>query len=161
MKRIRIGYLVLCLIPVVSFSQIKLTVSTIPKSVEVILDGESIGESPIKDGWISPGEHQFNITKEGYAPLTYDLLVNPSQAIHLDFFLNPIYSIQFKTEETGLVFELNEEHRWEEKNIKMQLEAGDHFLRVYKLNKIIDEQTILVDEPKKYQYYLKKPVAEL
>jgi len=160
MKRINNGCLIFSLLSGIVFGQIKLTVSTIPKSVEVMLDGRSIGESPIEDGWISPGEHRFEIIKEGYAPLTYDLLVNPSQAIHLDFFLNPIYSIQFKTDEKGLVFELNEEHRWEEQQIKMQLEAGDHFLRVYKLGNIIDEQTILVDEPKKYQYFLKKPVAE-
>ncbi len=155
----KIGFIVSILTSCL-LGQIRLTVSTIPKTVNVMLDGVSIGESPIKEGWISPGEHRFEIIRDGYAPLTYDLLVNPSQAIHLDFFLNPIYSIQFKTEETGLIFELNEEHKWEEEKIKLQLEAGEHFLRVYKLGNIIDEQTILVDEPKKFQYFLKKPILE-
>ena len=39
--------------------------------------------------------------------------------------------------------------------IKMKLEAGDHRLRVYKLGEIIDEQTIVADQPLTFQYYLK------
>ena len=37
----------------------------------------------------------------------------------------------------------------------MKLEAGDHKLRVYKLGDIIDEQTIVADQPLTFQYYLK------
>ena len=69
-----------------AFGQVKLSVNTIPKKVKVILDGVIVGESPIKNERISPGVHKFEIKKEGYAPLTYDLLVNPAQAIHLDLF---------------------------------------------------------------------------
>ena len=143
-----------------AFGQVKLSVNTIPKKVKVILDGVIVGESPIKNERISPGVHKFEIKKEGYAPLTYDLLVNPAQAIHLDFFLNPIYQVKFKTKEKGLVFELNGEHQWDRDFIRLNLEAGDHFLRVFQLNEIIDEQTIHVDQPKKFNYYLKKPISE-
>ena len=108
---------------------------------------------------IKPGLHKFEIKKKGFAPLAYDLLVNPAQAIKLDFFLNPIYKIKFKTEEKGLVFELNGEHRWDVPFIRLELEAGDHFLRVFKIGEIIDEQTIRVDEPKRFNYYLKKPLT--
>jgi hypothetical protein len=41
----------------------------------------------------------------------------------------------------------------------LRLEAGDHLLRVFKIGEIIDEQTIRVDQPKKYNYFLKKPLA--
>ena len=143
-----------------SSAQVKLSVNTIPKKVNIILDGISMGSSPIKNERITPGIHKFEINSEGYAPLTYDLLVNPAQAVQLDFFLNPIYLIKFKTAENGLVFEVNGEHQWDEKFIRLKLEAGDHSLRVFKLGEIIDEQTIHIDEPKKFIYYLKKPVAE-
>ena len=63
--------------------QIKLSVNAIPKRAEVQLDGKSIGKTPIKDGMITTGEHQFKINKDGYAPVTYDLIVNPSEAVHL------------------------------------------------------------------------------
>jgi hypothetical protein len=74
--------------------------------------------------------------------------------------MNPIYQVKFKTQEKGLVFELNGEHLWDDPFIRLDLEAGDHFLRVFKLNEIIDEQTIHVDEPKKFNYYLKKLISE-
>ena len=140
-------------------SQVKLEVNTIPTKVDVHLDGVNLGSSPIKNERITPGVHKFEIKKKGYAPLTYDLLVNPAQAISLDFFLNPIYECKFKTEEKGLVFELNGEHRWDVDMVRLRLEAGDHFLRVFKIGEIIDEQTIRVDQPKKYNYFLKKPLA--
>jgi hypothetical protein len=38
----------------------------------------------------------------------------------------------------------------------MQLEAGDHQLRVYKLGEIVDEQIIVADQPLTFQYYLKR-----
>ena len=106
------------------FSQIKLDVSTIPKRVDVYLDGVNLGTSPVLNERIKPGLHKFEIKKKGFAPLAYDLLVNPAQAIKLDFFLNPIYKIKFKTEEKGLVFELNGEHRWDVPFIRLELEAG-------------------------------------
>ena len=141
------------------FSQVKLDVNTIPTKVDIHLDGVSIGSSPIRNERISPGLHRFEIKKKGYAPLSYDLLVNPAQAVELDFFLNPIYECKFKTDEKGLVFELNGEHRWDVDLVRLRLEAGDHLLRVFKIGEIIDEQIINVDQPKKYNYFLKKPLS--
>ena len=140
-------------------SQVKLEVNTIPTKVDIHLDGVNLGSSPIKNERITPGVHKFEIKKKGYAPLTYDLLVNPAHAISLDFFLNPIYECKFKTEEKGLVFELNGEHRWDDDMVRLRLEAGDHLLRLFKIGERIDEQTIRVDQPKKYNYFLKKPLA--
>ena len=141
------------------FSQVKLDVNTIPTKVDIHLDGVNIGSSPIKNERISPGLHRFEIKKKGYAPLSYDLLVNPAQAVELDFFLNPIYECKFKTDEKGLVFELNGEHRWDVDLVRLRLEAGDHLLRVFKIGEIIDEQIINVDQPKNYNYFLKKPLS--
>ena len=141
------------------FSQVKLDVNTIPTKVDVHLDGVNIGSSPIRNQRISPGLHRFEIKKKGYAPLSYDLLVNPAQAVELDFFLNPIYECKFKTDEKGLVFELNGEHRWDVDLVRLRLEAGDHLLRVFKIGEIIDEQIINVDQPKKYNYFLKKSLS--
>ena len=141
------------------FSQVKLDVNTIPTKVDIHLDGVNIGSSPIRNERISPGLHRFEIKKKGYAPLSYDLLVNPAQAVELDFFLNPIYECKFRTDEKGLVFELNGEHRWDVDLVRLRLEAGDHLLRVFKIGEIIDEQIINVDQPKKYNYFLKKPLS--
>ena len=67
--------------------QVKLAVNTIPTRVDVHLDGINLGSSPIKNERITPGVHKFEIKKKGYAPLTYDLLVNPAQVVQQVFIL--------------------------------------------------------------------------
>ena len=136
--------------------KVSLSINTIPENVEVSLDGNILGSTPISGKKISAGGHTFEIQKEGYAPISYDLSVNPSKSVSLDFFMNPVYDVRFKTDEVGLIFELNNTHRWTENLIGMQLEAGDHHLRVYKLGEIIDEQVIVADQPLTFQYYLNK-----
>ena len=140
----------------VATPKVRLSINTIPENVEVSLDGNIIGSTPIGGKKISAGGHTFDIQKEGYAPISYDLSVNPSKSVSLDFFMNPVYDVRFKTDEVGLIFELNNTHRWTEDLIRMQLEAGDHHLRVYKLGEIIDEQVIVADQPLTFQYYLNK-----
>ena len=139
-------------------TEVLLNINTIPERVEVSIDGKLIGKTPILGKKIISGFHNFEINKEGYAPISYELNVNPSKSVNLDFFMNPVYDIKFKTDEAGLIFELNDDHRWTEDAIKMKLEAGDHKLRVYKLGDIIDEQTIVADQPLTFQYYLKRGV---
>ena len=139
-------------------TEVFLNVNTIPERVEVFIDGSLIGKTPILGKKIISGFHTFEIKKEGFAPISYELNVNPSKTVNLDFFMNPVYDIKFKTDEVGLIFELNDDHRWTEDAIKMKLEAGDHKLRVYRLGDIIDEQTIVADQPLTFQYYLKRGV---
>ena len=141
-------------------AQVELNVNAIPRQVEVILDGVPIGETPIRNQQIIPGPHNFEIIKDGYASLTYSLIVNPAKAVNLDFYLNPIYKIKFTTEEEGLTFELNKNHQWSDKKIRLELEAGEHILSVYKKDKVVDEQTILVDEPKQLKYFFKKKLSD-
>ena len=144
-------------IPVV-FAQIKLDINTIPDQVEVFLDDINLGKSPIRNERIIPGAHVFEIKKKGYAPLRYELIVNPSKAIEIDFFLNPIYDCKFKTKEKGLVFELNGEHYWDVRDIRIDLEAGDHTLRVFKASELIDEQNIRIDKPETFNYIEKNNI---
>jgi len=140
----------------VIISKVNLAINTIPENVEISLDGNILGNTPLAGKKISSGNHTFQIQKDGYAPISYDINVNPSKSVSLDFFMNPVYDIKFKTDEVGLTFELNSTHRWTEDIIRMKLEAGDHSLRVYKFGEIIDEQIINADQPLTFQYYLKK-----
>jgi len=140
-------------------SKVSLSINTIPEKVDVFLDGSLIGKTPILGQKILSGDRIFEIRKDGFAPISYELNVNPSKSVNLDFFMNPIYNVKFKTDEVGLIFELNDVHRWTEDAIRMQLEAGDHQLRVYKLGEIVDEQIIVADQPLTFQYYLKRGVV--
>ena len=140
-------------------SKVSLSINTIPEKVDVFLDGSLIGKTPISGQKILSGDRIFEIRKDGFAPISYELNVNPSKSVNLDFFMNPIYNVKFKTDEVGLIFELNDVHRWTEDAIRMQLEAGAHQLRVYKLGEIVDEQIIVADQPLTFQYYLKRGVV--
>jgi len=140
-------------------TKVQLTINTIPEKVDVFMDGSLIGKTPILGQKILSGDHIFEIRKDGFAPISYELNVNPSKSVNLDFFMNPVYNVKFKTDEVGLIFELNDVHRWTEDAIRMQLEAGDHQLRVYKLGEIVDEQIIVADQPLTFQYYLKRGVV--
>ena len=93
-------------------TEVLLNVNTIPERVEVSIDGKFIGKTPILGEKIISGFHTFEINREGFAPISYGLNVNPSKSVNLDFFMNPVYDIKFKTDEVGLIFELNDEHRW-------------------------------------------------
>jgi len=148
--------IILFLFTQVVFAQIKLDINTIPDQVDVYLDDINLGKSPIRNERIIPGAHVFEIKKKGYAPLRYELIVNPSKAIEIDFFLNPIHNCKFKTKEKGLVFELNGEHYWDVRDIRIDLEAGDHTLRVFKASELIDEQNIRIDKPETFNYIDKK-----
>ena len=141
------------------YSQIKLDINTIPDEVDVYLDDINLGTSPIRNERIIPGAHVFEIKKKGYAPLKYELIVNPSKGVEIDFFLNPVYNCKFKTKEKGLVFELNGEHYWDVDNIRLNLEAGDHTLRVFKSSELIDEQNIKIDKPETFNYIEKKKIS--
>ena len=150
--------IILFLFTPVVFAQIKLDINTIPDQVDVYLDDINLGKSPIRNERIIPGAHVFEIKKKGYAPLRYELIVNPSKAIEIDFFLNPIHNCKFKTKEKGLVFELNGEHYWDGRDIRIDLEAGDHILRVFKASELIDEQNIRIDKPETFNYIEKNNI---
>ena len=140
------------------FCQIKLDINTIPTQVDVLLDGVNLGSSPIRNERIIPGLHKFEINKEGYAPLVYELVVNPSKAIEIDFFLNPIHKCKFKTQEKGLIFELNGKYHWAVDLIRLDLEAGEHQLRVFKTRQLVDEQLLQIDKPETFNYVLQQPL---
>ena len=55
-----------------------------------------------------------------------------------------------------MVFELNGEHYWDVRDIRIDLEAGDHTLRVFKASQLIDEQNIRIDKPETFNYIDKK-----
>ena len=70
-----------------------------------------------------------------------------------------MHACKFKTKEKGLVFELNGEHYWDTDNIRLDLEAGDHTLRVFKASELIDEQIIKIDKPETFNYKEKKIIS--
>ena len=142
------------------FAQVSLNINAIPRKVEVLVDGEKVGTTPLRDVKIKPGTHRFELKKKGYAPLRHSIDVNPAESLKMDYYLNPIYFIKFFTQERGLTFELNDTPKWSQNKIRLEIEAGEHSLRVYQDKKIIDEQNFIVDEPKSIEYIIKKKITD-
>ena len=65
-------------------TEVLLNINTIPERVEVSIDGKLIGKTPILGKKIISGFHTFEINKEGFAPISYELNVNPSKSVNLD-----------------------------------------------------------------------------
>ena len=59
-------------------TEVLLNINTIPERVEVSIDGKLIGKTPILGKKIISGFHTFEINKEGFAPISYELNVNTS-----------------------------------------------------------------------------------
>jgi len=136
--------------------QVRLSLVTVPRPADVYIDGDQIGRTPIDQYKIRPGEHEIQIISKGYAPILYPMTINESKAVKLEFFLNPVYDIEFKTDHKDLTFKLNKEHEWNKRKIKLQIEAGDHELRVYRKGVLIDTRSITVDQPTTIRYHLNK-----
>ncbi len=63
------------------------------------------------------------------------------------------------TNEEGLKYVLDDEHEWWDKKIKLQVESGEHVLKVYKHGEIVDEQILNIDWNRPLEYFLSDTVA--
>ncbi len=141
-----------------AMGQVNMSLVTVPRPADVFVDGNKVGRSPIKQFKISPGEHEIQLIAKGYAPIIYPIIVNDSKAVKYEFFLNPIYDVKFKTSHEDLSFKMNNEHEWRKQKIKLQIEAGDHQLQVYRKGVLIDTRTITIDQPTTIRYHLNKKI---
>ncbi len=140
----------------ISSGQVRLSLVTVPRPADVYIDDEQIGRTPIDQYIIRPGEHQIHIIAKGYAPILYPIIINESKAVNLEFFLNPVYDIKFKTKHKDLTFKLNKIHEWNKRKIKLQIEAGDHELQVFRKGVLIDTRPLTIDQPTTIKYHLSK-----
>lgn len=130
-----------------------------PDEAELYIDGQLRGETPIGILNLSIGDHSFKLLKEGYAPLEKILDIQPAKKVNIEFRLNRLNVLHFTTKEERLKFVLDDEHEWWDKSIKLNVESGNHVLKVYKRGKIVDEQDLIIDWNEKLEYFLPVTVA--
>ncbi len=54
---------------------------------------------------------------------------------------------------------IDDEHEWWEQDIKLQIETGEHTLKVYKRGKLIDKQVLIIDWNGPLKYLLPDTIA--
>ena len=138
---------------------IKAFIFSTPDEAELYIDGQIKGETPLGILNLSNGEHSFKLLKEGYAPLKKTLDIQPAKKANIEFRLNRLNILHFMTNEEGLKYVLDDEHEWWDKKIKLQVESGEHVLKVYKHGEIVDEQILNIDWNRPLEYFLSDTVA--
>jgi TonB family protein len=61
-----------------------------PGGAIVRVDGQPIGESPIENVPIHPGNHVIEVLREGYRPWSFELQAEPGESLHLVARLTPV-----------------------------------------------------------------------
>ena len=69
------------------YPQIKLDINTIPEEVDVYLDDVNLGQSPIRNERIIPGQHIFEIKKKFH----HHLHIHLNTSSKPTFYLQPLY----------------------------------------------------------------------
>jgi serine/threonine-protein kinase len=61
-----------------------------PEGAIVRVDGQPVGESPIENVPIHPGNHMIQVLREGYRPWSFELQAEPGESLHLVARLTPV-----------------------------------------------------------------------
>ncbi len=137
-----------------SASTVKISIYCTPNEAELVIDGNLIGNTPIENLDLAVGLHSFKLAKKNYVPLEKKLDIQPSKKVKMEFRLNRLNIIHFKSNEDGLKYVLNGEHEWWNKRIKLQIESGKHTLNVYSRGDIVDEKVLNINWNDRMKYIL-------
>lgn len=137
----------------------KLFVFSSPVDATLYIDGYLRGITPLGILDISSGIHTFTLMKEKYAPFIKTLDLQPCKSARIEFRMNPIYTLQFSTQDKGLKFVLDNQHEWTDQKIKLQLEQGKHILKIYKEDQFIEQLELNCIRNSRLKYHLTDVVA--
>lgn len=137
-----------------SASNVIVDIYSTPNEAELVIDGNILGKTPIENFDLAVGLHSFKMVKKDYAPLEKKLDIQPSKKAKIEFRLNRLNIIHFKSNEDGLKYILNEEHEWWNKRIKLQVESGKHTLNVYSRGHLVDEKVLNINWNERLKYFL-------
>ncbi|NOZ03746.1 MAG: PEGA domain-containing protein [FCB group bacterium] len=138
----------------IGLSQTALNIESYPNEAVVKIDGQKIGVTPVYSYQVPVGVHKFEIVKKGYAPVRKEIDVQKALSLQIQFRLNKLYEVVFKTREKELEFALDEKHYWREPKVRFAIEEGQHLLQVFQADSLIDEQKLTIDHSTEILYKL-------
>ncbi len=128
--------------PTPTLSFVRTFVESHPKNAELFIDNQLQGKTPINIPALPKGIHQFKVVLKHYAPFEKVLDIQPSKSVKIGIRLTRLNTINFASKEEGLKYILDDKHEWQVKKIKLKIESGNHTLKVYKNNELIDEMQL-------------------
>ncbi|MFQ6611496.1 MAG: PEGA domain-containing protein [Fidelibacterota bacterium] len=138
------------------WSQIPVTVESVPPGANVIIDGSAVGNTPLKDYQMNTGEYTFELSLEGWAPAKKQIEIQSARSGVVNFRLRPLLKVLFNTKEKGLTFSLDEKYIWSKKRIQLYVEKGQHLLQVRKGDELVDEKILVFKRNQELNYSLKQ-----
>ena len=73
--------------------------------------------------------------------------------------MNRLHVLHFKTKEKGLKFVFDDEHEWWDKDIKLNVEEGEHNFKEYQKGQLIEEFDLNCDWNSRMEYSLPDTIA--
>jgi hypothetical protein len=122
-------------------AQVLTQIESEPAGARVVVDAVFVGLSPVTNLPLNPGNHQIELSLEGYVPVHYEVDLQPAKSVVFHFRLKQLHTIVFKTKEEGLAFLLDGRYRWQEPKMRFQMAEGVHTLQVFEADSLVDEQT--------------------
>ena len=98
-----------------------------------------------------PGSYTIEVEVDGYAPIVKQIDIHQAQHLEMDFSLNQLYPVSFKSGIKGLEFKVSDQS-WKSEKMKMIMEAGRHTINVYSGNSQVDSIVLNVEGAMKYIY---------
>ncbi len=129
-------------------------IKSIPDGASVMIDSKPVGVTPLFTVSLSPGIHAIELQKNGYVPLKWKTTLQDAATAEFAFRLNAIHEVKFISKEKGLRYQFDGKVSWSEKRVIMYMEEGQHDLKVYRVNELIDRKPVTIVEPTKIVYKL-------
>ncbi len=138
---------------VVAFTgaQVPVTILSIPAGANVTVDFNEIGVTPINNHEFTAGSYTFEVELDGYAKIIKTVDFHEAKHLEIEFRLNELLSVRFTSKIPDLKFETGGQ-TWEDRKVKLQMEAGQHRIIVYSGFMRIDSIIINVNSPMDFIY---------
>jgi tetratricopeptide (TPR) repeat protein len=138
----------------ISAQNARLSVHSFPSGAKVFLDGGYyIGQTPLVNRAISPGNHKITLVLENYDKQAEDIYISPGKSLNLYFNLAPIFGkLKLTSEPEGAVVYINNNEYVGITPLTIHLGLGIYLLELIKPNyhkwskvvTVYDDQTISI-----------------
>ncbi|RIH82737.1 DUF4384 domain-containing protein [Calidithermus roseus] len=104
-----------------------LVIDTDPQGAQVLLDGRSIGTTPMRIA-VNPGRYRLEFVLDGYERSGLTLSVDPGETVHVERELKPIASVLefYSNVETIVYVDGREAGRTKKGYLRLRLSPGEH-----------------------------------
>ena len=140
-----------------------ISVLTKPPGADILVDGESIGSSPIEDYQVDEEKINLKIRQDNYLTIDTSFTVTPEEKLDIFFQLTPTAILSIAVNPSDAIIILDGDMINPQSFANLQIAAGDHSINVSRQGyQTIEEQISLVHrQQQRLSYQLQKEKATM